>query len=98
MIFNPIVVANASMEMANCSMTNETRFTSDTFYFLNDKFQVESVSVSGYGSRNISVPVGTLFCYYYMPGAISTEFSGNVQNLNNGIYKVTGDFLIRIYQ
>lgn len=97
MIVNP-VVSGGSVELAICSLSNETKFASETFYFVGPDFEVESVSVAGYESKSIEVPVETIFCYSSSVGAISIDLSGGAVWLEDGIFKITGDFSIRIFQ
>lgn len=101
MIVNPVVYGSkAGPELASCEMNNETRFTSQEFFFMNERFEISSVQVDGFEVKNIQVPIGTLFVYKSIMSAISNDFSGNVEQLeaNSGIYKVLGDFQIRIWQ
>lgn len=84
--------------LVTCTLSNETFSDSDTFYFVNSSFEVESISVPRYESKNVEIPVGTIFCYYYQTSAITTSFSGGAQRLAGGIYEVTGDFSVRIWQ
>ena len=101
MIVNPVVYgSNAEPELANCEINNETRFASKEFFFMNERFEISSVQVNGFEVKNIQVPIGTLFVYDSIASAISNDFSGNVEQLEagSGIYKVLGDFQIRIWQ
>ena len=101
MILNPVVYgSNAGPELASCEINNETGFVSQEFFFMNEGFEVNNVQVTGYETRNIQVPIGTLFVYDSISSAISSDFSGNVEQLEpgSGIYKVHGDFQIRIWK
>ena len=101
MIVNPMVYgSNARPEVASCEINNETRFASKEFFFMNERFEISSVQVNGFEVKNIQVPIGTLFVYDSIVSSTSTDFSGNVEQLetNSGIYKVLGDFQIRIWQ
>ena len=101
MILNPVVYgSNARPEVASCEINNETKFASQEFSFMNEGFEVSSVQVAGNETRNIQVPIGTLFVYDSIASVISNDFSGNVEQLEagSGIYKVLGDFQIRIWQ
>ena len=101
MIVNPVVLGSSTKpNLASCEINNETRFASQEFFFMNERFEVSSVQVTGYETRNIQVPIGTLFVYDSMMDLISNDFSGNVEELEtgSGIYKVLGDFQIRIWQ
>ena len=84
--------------LVTCTLSSETRFGYGTFYFVNSSFEVESISVTGYESKNVETPVGTIFCHYYERDSMfSTDFSGGAQKLADGIYEVTGDFSVRIW-
>ena len=101
MILNPVVLGSSTKpNLASCEINNETRFVSQEFFFMNEGFEVNNVQVIGYETRNIQVPIGTLFVYNSIVSATSTDFSGNVEQLEtgSGIYKVHGDFQIRIWQ
>lgn len=101
MILNPVVYGSkAGPEVASCEMNNETLFASPEFFFMNEGFEISSVQAKGYEVKNIQVPIGTLFVYNSIASAISINFSGNVEELEpgSGIYKVFGDFQIRIWQ
>lgn len=100
MILNPAVYgSNARPEVASCEINNETRFVSPEFFFMNERFEISNVQVNGFEVKNIQVPIGTLFVYNSIASAISDDFSGNVEQLEvgGGIYKVLGDFQIRIW-
>ena len=101
MIVNPVVLGSSTKpNLASCEINNETGFVSQGFFFMNEGFEVNNVQVTGYETRNIQVPIGTLFVYDSISSAISSDFSGNVEQLEpgSGIYKVFGDFQIRIWQ
>lgn len=101
MIVNPVVLGSSTKpNLASCEINNETRFVSPAFFFMNEGFEVNNVQVAGYGTTNIQVPIGTLFVYNSISSAILSDFSGNVEQLEpgSGIYKVHGDFQIRIWQ
>ncbi len=101
MILNPVVLGSSTKpNLASCEINNETRFVSQEFFFMNEGFEVNNVQVIGYETRNIQVPIGTLFVYNSISSAIQSDFSGNVEQLEpgSGIYKVLGDFQIRIWQ
>ena len=101
MILNPVVYgSNARPEVASCEINNETRFASKEFFFMNERFEISSVQVNGVEVKNIQVPIGTLFVYNFGMSMVSIDFSGNVEQLEtgSGIYKVLGDFQIRIWQ
>ena len=101
MILNPVVLGSSTKpNLASCEINNETKFASQEFFFMNEGFEVNSVQVTGYETRNIQVPIGTLFVYDSFASVTSTDFSGNVEQLEagSGIYKVLGDFQIRIWQ
>lgn len=101
MIVNPVVLGSSTKpNLASCEINNETIFVSPEFFFMNERFEVSNVQVTGYETRNIQVPIGTLFVYNSIASAISNDFSGNVEQLEtgSGIYKVLGDFQIRIWQ
>ena len=101
MIVNPVVYGgNAGPELASCEINNETKFASKEFFFMNERFQISSVQANGFEVKNIQVPIGTLFVYNFDRIVVSTDFSGNVEQLetDSGIYKVLGDFQIRIWQ
>lgn len=101
MIVNPVVLGSSTKpNLASCEINNETRFVSPEFFFMNEGFEVNNVQVVGYETRNIQVPIGTLFVYNSIVSAISTYFSGNVEQLEtgSGIYEVRGDFQIHISQ
>lgn len=101
MIANPVVYgSNAGPELANCEINNETKFASKEFFFMNERFEISSVQVNGFEVKNIQVPIGTLFVYNAELLAVSNDFSGNVEQLetNSGMYKVLGDFQIRVWQ
>ena len=101
MILNPVVLGSSTKpNLASCEINNETKFASQEFFFMNEGFGVSSVQVAGNETRNIQVPIGTLFVYDSIASAISNDFSGNVEQLEagSGIYKVLGDFQIRIWQ
>lgn len=101
MILNPVAYgSNAGPELASYEINNETKFASQEFFFMNEGFEVSSVQVAGNETRNIQVPIGTLFVYDSIASMISNDFSGNVEQLEagSGIYKVLGDFQIRIWQ
>lgn len=65
---------------------------------MNENFEIENVSVLGYENKKVQVPIGTLFCYSAVSSAITNEFNGNVERFEDGVYKVTGDFSIRVWQ
>ena len=67
---------------------------------MNERFEVNNVQLTGYETINIQVPIGTLFVYNSIASVASSDFSGNVEQLEtgSGIYKVLGDFQIRIWQ
>ena len=67
---------------------------------MNEGFEVNNVQVTGYETINIQVPIGTLFVYNSITSVAPSDFSGNVEQLvtGSGIYKVLGDFQIRIWQ
>lgn len=101
MIVNPVVLGSSTKpNLASCEINNETRFVSPEFFFMNEGFEVNNVQVVGYETRNIQVPIGTLFVYNSIVSAISTYLSGNVEELEtgSGIYEVHGDFQIHISQ
>lgn len=98
MINNPTIVSTGGGQLANCSLSNETRFESTTFYYMNKNFEIENVSVLGYENKEVQIPIGTLFCYSVTAGKINYEFNGNVEYFENGVYKVTGNFSIRVWQ
>ena len=101
MILNPVVYgSNAGPELASCEINNETKFASKEFFFMNERFEISSVQVDGLEVKNIQVPIGTLFVYNSIMSVVSNDFSGNVEALEtgSGIYKVLGDFQIRIWQ
>lgn len=101
MILNPVVYgSNARPEVASCEINNETKFASKEFFFMNERFEISSVQVNGFEVKNIQVPIGTLFVYNFDILVVSIDFSGNVEQLetSSGIYKVLGDFQIRIWQ
>lgn len=101
MIVNPVVYeSNARPEVASCEINNETKLASQEFFFMTEGFEVSSVQVAGNEKRNIQLPIGTLFVYDSIASVIPCVFSGNVEQLGSGvgIYKVLGDFQIRIWQ
>ena len=65
---------------------------------MNKNFEIENVSVLGYENKEVQIPIGTLFCYSAIVGMRNYEFNGNVEYLENGVYKVTGNFSIRVWQ
>lgn len=101
MIVNPVVLGSSTKpKLAVCEINNETKFASEEFFFMNEGFEVSSVQVTGHETRNIQVPIGTLFVYDSFASVVSNDFSGSVEQLRtgSGIYKVLGDFQIRIWQ